>query len=710
MAERTRTHVRGDIQGLRAVAVLMVFANHLFGWPAGGFVGVDVFFVISGFLITGLLVREYERSGHISFTGFYSRRARRILPAAIVTLAITVGLSFVLFPASKAVGILWDGIASFFFVGNWRFAATGTDYFAAGTPSPLQHFWSLSLEEQFYFVWPWLMLGILIIGTRLVKRSVEGAIRATGIVMLVIVGVSFALAVMQSASEPTIAYFSTLTRVWELGVGAALAIFAPVFSRLPSPARDMMSWGGLAVIAGGMFVISPESTFPAPWGLIPVLGSALVLAAGIGTEPASSVLLNNPASRYIGDISYSLYLWHFPVIILGTAMFPAQGIWYFIGASAVGIVLAVLSFELIERPLLASPWLRPQIPGRTRRESWAQWRRDQASRVRMVTATVLMPATVALIVLGMLFPPGALSPEQVALINKINAEQDSQRGDEPEEAANTSEIAQGVARSLTAVSWPEPLTPSIGSVAEQGRPEEEDFDCSNSDSTRCVFGDPSDPSILVYGDSLATTLLPTVRSAYEQDHRIRGLTRFACAVTDVSVEFASAKDEDACLAHRQNVRSLVAAMKPSTVIVIQNYLWANKLSSGATGKSLEDEWRAGVTSLEKDLLAAGASEVLFVTPPPEGKSIVDCATAGSAPSACVSDIPGVWEQIRRVEASMSIKLLDETDMFCVENKCPVINGSTIIRRDNVHPTRQYAKQIAAEWRARAEALIGASAR
>ena len=160
--------VRADIQGLRAFAVVVVILHYLTGWPAGGFVGVDIFFVISGFLITGLLVREYERTDKISFLGFYRRRARRIIPVATLVLLTTVIAARALLPDDRATAVRGDAIWAFIFGGNWHMEAVGTDYFQKGLPpSPLQHFWSLSVEEQFYFVWPWVMLALVMLAAKI---------------------------------------------------------------------------------------------------------------------------------------------------------------------------------------------------------------------------------------------------------------------------------------------------------------------------------------------------------------------------------------------------------------------------------------------------------------------------------------------------------------------------------------------------------------
>lgn len=238
---------RPDIQGLRAVAVIAVIFDHLLHWPSGGFVGVDVFFVISGFLITGLLLREHDRTGRISFASFYKRRIRRIMPAAITVLVVTVAATFLVFNAGRAQQSAIDALWSLLFSANWRFAAAGTDYFQASGPvSPFQHFWSLAVEEQFYFVWPALMALIFWAASQSSISSTK--VRQTvGLTMLGIVAASFAWAMSESISNPTIAYFSTFSRAWELGVGALLAVIAPLLTRLPSALRPVLGWAGLAL-------------------------------------------------------------------------------------------------------------------------------------------------------------------------------------------------------------------------------------------------------------------------------------------------------------------------------------------------------------------------------------------------------------------------------------------------------------------------------
>jgi peptidoglycan/LPS O-acetylase OafA/YrhL len=216
---------RPDIQGLRMVAVVSVILNHLFGWPSRGFVGVDVFFVISGFLITGLRYLEHQKTGRILFANFYRRRARRILPISTLVLALTVGASYLIFLTARAGAIALDALWSVVFAANWLFAIVGTDYWASdGTTSPLQHYWSLAVEEQFYFVWPWILVIVLGIALRKKWTAARGS-RVVVTVMTLIVLLSSVWAVWQTSVAPGFSYFSTFMRAWDLGIGALLALF-----------------------------------------------------------------------------------------------------------------------------------------------------------------------------------------------------------------------------------------------------------------------------------------------------------------------------------------------------------------------------------------------------------------------------------------------------------------------------------------------------
>jgi len=349
--------VRRDLQGLRAIAVLAVVATHLTGWPRGGFVGVDVFFVLSGFLVTGILLRDLESRGTVHLRRFFARRVRRLLPAALLVLAAVVGVGFLVFPGVRAEALVADALAAAGLVSNWRFALEGRDYFSSVDVSPLQHFWSLSVEEQFSLCWPVLVLLAVSVLPALARRGRAGR-SAVGVLAALVVVASGIVAWMQTASDPTVAYFSTFTRAGELGVGAVLASLAPALARLHAAVRVPLAWIGVGVVAASFVIVDPGSPFPAPWAALPVAGAALVIAAGIGGDPRhrSLFVLTNPLAVSVGDVSYSLYLWHLPVIVFAGALLP-QGPAALAITVLILVVLTVATSLGVEQPLHRSPWL-----------------------------------------------------------------------------------------------------------------------------------------------------------------------------------------------------------------------------------------------------------------------------------------------------------------------------------------------------------------
>lgn len=349
---------RPDLQGMRAVAVLAVLADHLFSWPSGGFVGVDVFFVLSGFFITGLLIRERTTRGTVSFKGFYIRRVKRILPSALLVLTVTVAGSSLLFPAIRARDTLVDALYAAVFAANFRFEAVGADYFQEGQPpSPIQHYWSLSIEEQFYFVWPVVLVAIFA-STRRLRHSGKGWAGQWSLfgAMALLVCASFAWAMYLSAADPNNAYFSTLSRVWELGVGALVAIAGPWLVRIPPAIRPNLAYLGLIGVLASFFIIDASLQFPAPWAALPVLSTAIVVASFHGSDVRGMYPLTNPVARYFGDTSYTLYLWHWPVIILLLTVFPRGPLFYAVSLGLAAILTAA-TYHFYENPIRKSNWL-----------------------------------------------------------------------------------------------------------------------------------------------------------------------------------------------------------------------------------------------------------------------------------------------------------------------------------------------------------------
>jgi peptidoglycan/LPS O-acetylase OafA/YrhL len=349
---------RADLQGMRAVAVLTVVANHLFDFPPGGFVGVDVFFVLSGFFITGILIRERTETRGFSFQQFYIRRVKRILPSALLVLMVTIIGAYALFPAARAKGTLVDALYAAVFAANYRFQALGADYFQRDLPpSPVLHYWSLSIEEQFYFVWPFLLVAIFAITRRHMVRG-NPRVRQWGLfgAMSLVIAASLAWAMYLTATDPAAAYYSTFTRVWELGIGALLAIAGPWLTRIPSALRTWLAYVGLTGVLGSLFLITESVHFPAPWAALPVLSTALVIASFHGAEVRGMAPLTNPVARYFGDTSYTLYLWHWPVIVLLLAVLP-RGPLFYIVALSLAFGLTAITYHFYEKPIRESDWL-----------------------------------------------------------------------------------------------------------------------------------------------------------------------------------------------------------------------------------------------------------------------------------------------------------------------------------------------------------------
>jgi peptidoglycan/LPS O-acetylase OafA/YrhL len=352
---------RPDVEGLRAIAVSLVVLFHARFVPvSGGYIGVDVFFVVSGFLITGLLLRERLSTGATSLSRFYARRARRILPAATLVLMTTVVASYQFLGFLRANAVALDARWTAFFAANLHFALQDTQYLnALDPPSPLQHYWTLAVEEQFYLVWP---LLFLIVASLKVGASIRVRL---AIVLIVIVIAAFAWSVIETGQDANWAFFSPLTRAWELASGAALAVAVPALLRLPRAIGPWLGWFGLLVIVSSAFLLTESSRFPGYLAALPALGTAFAVAGGtVAPGSGAEVILSRAPLQWLGQRSYSLYLWHWPILIIAaqatsTILSPLQNL----TLVAVAIGLAAATFRLVENPIRHSKSLakRPAL-------------------------------------------------------------------------------------------------------------------------------------------------------------------------------------------------------------------------------------------------------------------------------------------------------------------------------------------------------------
>jgi peptidoglycan/LPS O-acetylase OafA/YrhL len=347
---------RPDIEGMRAIAVGLVLVFHAYKEPfTGGFVGVDVFFVISGFLITSLLVREQTKTGRISILGFYARRARRILPASALVVLATIGATYYFLGFIAGNDVANDAKWTSVFAANIHFGLIGTDYLGSQLPpSPLQHMWSLGVEEQFYVVWPALFLMMV-----LIVRGARHRIAMAG-VLAVIIAASLAWSIIETMSNATWAYFSPFTRAWELALGALVAVLAPAISRLRVAwVSEVVAVCGLVGIAVSALVLNSFTPYPGSAVALPVISSAALIAAGCANSKTlvGRVLSIRPM-QWLGARSYSLYLWHWPVLIIALeyAGHELSG-WQNTGLLLGAIVACALSYSLVENPLRRARFL-----------------------------------------------------------------------------------------------------------------------------------------------------------------------------------------------------------------------------------------------------------------------------------------------------------------------------------------------------------------
>ena len=328
---------RADIDGLRAIAVLPITFFHA-GIPgfAGGFVGVDIFFVISGFLITGILVRDLE-AGCFSYADFYERRLRRIFPALIVMLAASLLAAYFLILPSELRSFGRSVIGAIVFVANIVFYREAGYFDDSAEEKPLLHTWSLGVEEQFYIVFPIILFTLM----RYLPRH-------RGAATMGLTAVSLGLCVALTPRNPDAAFYLIPTRAWELLAGSLLALgCSPRLAQ--GPAREGLALGGLALILGSIFLFGSEMAFPGYVAIAPVLGSALVIGYAQGT-PVECVLSIKPFV-FVGSISYSLYLWHWPIIVFGNKASTGEaGIEIAIVFVVVSLIAGYLSYRFVETP------------------------------------------------------------------------------------------------------------------------------------------------------------------------------------------------------------------------------------------------------------------------------------------------------------------------------------------------------------------------
>jgi peptidoglycan/LPS O-acetylase OafA/YrhL len=723
---------------VRAVAVLLVLAYHADFWPfRAGYVGVDVFFVVSGFLITSLLLGELRRTGFITLRRFWARRARRLLPASSLAIVTTLVVGYLVLDPLSSIDLAHDALAAAAFVINVVFAHRQSDYSTTDlAPSPLMHFWSLALEEQFYLVWP--MLLQVVAGYRRRPLPFVGALVA------VLWPLSFVACVALTGSNQPWAFYSLPTRAWELLTGAALALAAGVIAKVPSLLRSLVGWGGLVAIVVAAVNFGVTTPFPGPAALLPVLGTAAVIVAGPAALFGPVVLLRRPALTWVGARSYSIYLWHWPALVLVAAQFGPLSVGQRLATLAGAVAVAALTFRLVEDPVRHSAWLAA-----TNRRGLVMG--GSLIAVAVTAAIVVVETTPALIGTGTAaasvvittpataasvattaLPAAPLPPTAVRLPVSTAASPSlpvaptaspptaptvpttpARPGPDELAAVNAPELAA----SLLTEALPANVRPSVRG-ARTDVPGI-DHDGCNLDATvttpgPCTFGNPASPiSIVLFGDSHAAQWFPAL-DALSSHHgwRLEVMTKKGCPSADISVFSPMVNRElHECDAWRVNVADRLAAENP-TLVIMSSFRYRRQMGPWA-GVDPNEAWSQGLTQT-LDTLGPLASRVLVLgdTPTP-ASDVPSCVSAHlghvSACAAARSDaVRDDRLQIEReVAAARGAAFVSTSDWLCSPTACPVIVGDVFVYRDNNHITATAAEWLAPFVEAAVAPLVGA---
>ena len=665
----------------------MVLYHAHVGVLGGGFAGVDVFFVISGYLITGLLWTELRRDGRISLAGFYARRARRLLPAAILVVVATAAASRILLPPLSVHSASLDGLASALYVGNYRFAFQQTNYLnASGPPSPFQHYWSLGVEEQFYLLWPVLLL----IGSLVWRRTRTGRSRspdgfaAIGTLAALTAG-SYALCLWLTHANQPWAFFSLPTRAWELGIGGLLALAAPAIRNIPRSAADVLGWAGLAVVMGAFFVIGPSTPFPGTASLAPVLGTAAVIAAGSVPGAGPFGLLSTKPMRLIGRISYSWYLWHWPFLVLAPDLVghPLSLAANLLVALLSGLV-AVVSFLFVETPARASTWLagvsrRSLVYGGTLSAGGAAACLVLAATVPTVTGHGIAPIAV-IHQSGYSTPATTVDPQQ-SLIESLNSQINSQ-----------------VAASLQSPDVPANLQPTLEHAHHDDPPVFYDgcMDSYLDSSVRtCAFGDlTSTTSVVLFGDSHAAMWFPALDSAANQNGwKLYNWTKATCPPIELPiVSPVLGRNFTECESWRQTVLQRIEQVRPALVV----FGVARHYTSIYGFTPYQQPWLSGMAQMVSEITRLGSKVAVIGAIPKPPFLVPQCLSehltdAGQCtePESSVVNLTGVASEQAAV-TSAGGTYIDALPWFCANSTCGAMVGNIEMWRDDNHITATYS--------------------
>ena len=685
------TSFRPEIQALRALAVIIVILYHL--WPSrlpGGYVGVDVFFVISGYLITGQLWRSAS-GGRLSLQRFYARRVRRLAPASLVVLLFVIVATYLVVPFGRWVSFAKEIVGSVLLSENWVLAANSVDYLAAdSSPSPVQHFWTLSVEEQFYFVWP---IIILIVLWALRRQSPRVQLYATTAALGAILLASLAYCVWLTGVDPAPAYFVTPVRVWQFAAGGILAlIHLNSIYRGGSGAGEVLSrtwgiagWVGLTGLVAAAFVLdAAKYTYPGAFALIPVLGTLLVIAGGHSTwKWGPRRLMALRPGQYVGDISYSVYLWHWPLIVLAPFVIGDLTFGSKVFLLILALVVGAFSTHFIENPVRFSPRLSKQH-----------------------VLTVFVAASVAAIFIAA--PSVALASGGVQQTAHAKAAAiERLLGGDP--CFGALAMTGGAACSPLEGQLTAAAATAAGQDVAQPFAEHCIGPLKRFTGVLCHEGDAkADRSVLVWGDSHAAAWANAFDVAGQLAHfRVIVGARQGCPATLASpvanaFQPISRSEQGFCSQRNRQMLKLATTDKSIDTVVLSSF---STNYSYAEGKSSPERF-SGTIDLLATLARAGLKVVVLGDVPLTGHDsahridIPECLSAHlhnpsfcNNPAKIALNTQSLVDAIRSSRISDAVRIVDPSREFCDKDWCYSVLGGVPVFTDASHISGTFSKSL-----------------
>ena len=643
-----RPHFRSDIEGLRGLMIVLVVLFHAgVSWAAGGFVGVDVFFVISGFFITGVLLREHENDGRIDIARFYGQRALRLAPAFLVVLLATLAAVMWLYAPIDRAPILASARPIAFYSGNAEFARNTVDYFSAGE-NPLLHTWSLAVEEQFYLVWPLLLIVVLWLVRARTRDDYIGAVRAerkwlvSGIALAGLLSLGASVHLTDTAQP--MAFFSMSTRIWEFALGALVAVLFSDSEVIGAAAGTGLQCAGLVAIGFGVVTYDRATPYPGIAALVPALGAVAMLVGGArAPDGIVSRALSGRWLQWLGRMSYAWYLWHWPLVGIGGALDPRLGVAGKLAWSAAALVLAWITYHAIERPAR---------DGRLRNTTH-----------RLTHASLGASAVVALMAHGAMrvAERDVAKPDQRALVAARN---------------------DRMTHDCWATTVDEPKGP-------------------------CEFGDvSSSTTIALLGDSHAEHWLGGLdRAGRARGWKIVAMVKGGCPVADMPtmMHHRLKRYYTECTRYREAMVQRIITQRPSAIILSSwdHYIPAD--GADADWQVTPEMWRTGLRRTYERLTATGIPVVVIRGTPRAWFDVPACLSrrAADLPFAtdCSYDRAGSLSPValraqNDAARGLPIRFVDLNDAICTTVRCGVVTNGVVVFTDDNHLTASFSKSVA----------------